>query len=289
MNSPSFYVYAWIASILFALIAVIAKLTSKYSIANPWLFNFTWTLFSFLFTVPAAIIYGAGLPQSWPNILIASLLSGLVYIFYILVLYRLDISVLAPLFSLRTAASVILGFLLLGETLNTAQYLFVFLIITGGLFVSYDEKMKLRSFLQPAIGIALTLMLTLALMGIYMNKALNENSFWTVALWVNFLSLIPLLPTIPLFSKELGKVKPKQVGIVLMISFVSIIGTLASNVAYAVNVSITSAILSLPLSMVMAFMLSLIAPKLLEKHELKVYLIRFSAAAIMIYSALKLS
>jgi len=41
--------------------------------------------------------------------------------------------------------------------------------------------------------------------------------------------------------------------------------------------------------MIMVFVLSFWKPNLLEKHPVKVYLVRFTAAAIMIWGALKLS
>jgi ABC-type Na+ efflux pump permease subunit len=66
-------------------------------------------------------------------------------------------------------------------------------------------------------------------------------------------------------------------------------GMLAANAAYAGNVGIASTVISLPFSMVIAFALSIFVPKLLEKHTMKIYAIRFSAAAVMIFSALKLS
>jgi hypothetical protein len=72
-------------------------------------------------------------------------------------------------------------------------------------------------------------------------------------------------------------------------SLALLIGILTSNKSYTDNVTISSAIISLPMSMIMAFLFSIFAPNLLEKHTLKVYAIRFTAAAIMIISALKLS
>jgi hypothetical protein len=41
--------------------------------------------------------------------------------------------------------------------------------------------------------------------------------------------------------------------------------------------------------MILAFLFSVFAPKLLEKHTMKVYAVRFAAAAVMIAAALKLS
>jgi len=45
----------------------------------------------------------------------------------------------------------------------------------------------------------------------------------------------------------------------------------------------------MPFSMIFAFMFSVFAPKLLEKHTLKIYVIRFSSVAVMIWAAIQLT
>ena len=103
------------------------------------------------------------------------------------------------------------------------------------------------------------------------------------------LSQIMLLTTFPLFKKDIKKLNVKQLLSVFAMSVMMAIGIFTENRAYQENVTITSIITALPISMILAFMLSFIAPKLLEKHTFKVYAIRFTAAAIMIISALKLT
>lgn len=73
-----------------------------------------------------------------------------------------------------------------------------------------------------------------------------------------------------------------------LLSLLGFLGGLSANKAYQENVTISTAIISLPGSMILAFVLSRIKPKLLEHHTLKVYTIRFLAAAVMFYSALQL-
>ena len=67
------------------------------------------------------------------------------------------------------------------------------------------------------------------------------------------------------------------------------LGDILANKAYADNVSISTAIISLPCSMIIAVILSFFRSNLLEKHTVKIYLIRFIATAVMILSALKIS
>ena len=169
------------------------------------------------------------------------------------------------------------------------QYILVGVIFLCGLFVSVDEKYSIRSFFRWPIAIALLCTLSYTLMGIFINKSIAENGYWVVTLWMAILAQIFLLITFPFFRKDIKKIKFKQIAAVFAMSLVLALGVLGENRAYQDNVVVTSIITSLPISMILAFILSLIYPTLLEKHTIKVYAIRFTAAAIMILAALKLS
>lgn len=285
----SFIAYAWIASILFGFDVLLSKITSKYAIPNKWLFNFLWAFFLALFTVPFALSGGAAIPLVWTDILLAGLFSGLTYALYIIALYALDISVLSPLFSLRVAFSVLFGTLLVGEVLSLPQLFWISTIFLAGIFVSVDEKMSWRAFFQPSMGVALVLMVVLSLMGVFVKRAMQVETYWTVTLLVNILSWLVLFPTIPLFWRDIPRISAKQIGIIILIALFAMTGTLAANKAYAENVSISSAIISLPLSMSITVILSQVMPQFLEHHTRRVYAIRFLSAGIMFYAALQLS
>jgi drug/metabolite transporter (DMT)-like permease len=284
-----FYVFAWIASFLFGLVGIIGKLTSKHSISNPWLFNFLWTLLSLLLILPVALINNVGIPSHWTNLTFVALFNALFNTFYILGISMLDVSVMVPLLNLRTGFVAIIGALFLGEILSVSQYFLVVLIFLGGLFVSVEEKFTLRSFFKFPILIAILCTLSYTLMGVFTKGAIAENGYWEVTLWSPILSQIMLLVTIPKFKKEIGKINLKQACAVFTMSLALALGVMMENRAYKENVVITNIITALPFSLVMAFLFSIFAPKLLEKHTFKVYAIRFTAAAIMIVSALKLS
>lgn len=285
----SFVTFAWIASFLFGLVGIIGKLTGKHSIQNPWLFNFLWMLFSLLLTIPIALFNGAGIPANWGSIFLVALFSALFGLLYIISLSLLDVSVLVPLLNLRTAFISILGVLFLGEILKSDQYLMVILILIAGLFISVDEKFSFSSFFKKPIYIALLCTLSYTLMGISIKYAIAQNGYWQVTLWMAILSQIMLLATYPLFKKDIKKLSLKQLASVFAMSLALTLGILAENRAYAENVVVTSIITALPISMVLAFLFSIFAPRLLEKHTVKVYAIRFTAAAVMIIAALKLS
>ncbi len=284
-----FYVFAWFGVIAYGIFNIVGKLTSKYSIPNPWLFTFLWTLFSLIFTIPIAIFYKVGLPHEWNNIFIAAFFNAFWFIFFTLATYKLDVSVLSPLYNFRTVFALIFSALLLGERLGTEQLVYCILIFAGGIFSSVDERFHLKSFFNASIFIAITGMLSLALNNVFVNKVLQNNGFWDGTLWMLIVTQIILVPTFPRFAKDLRKISSKQIYPLIIMALLTVAGNIFLNIAYKTNVSITSLIAAVPASMILAFLFSVFAPRLLEKHTLKVYAIRFAAAIVMIISALKLS
>ncbi len=284
-----YLLFAWVASFSSALIIIITKLTSKHAIANPWLFNFLWSLVVVVFIIPLAIINHAGIPNEWISIIVAGISSALFYIFYILSIYKLDVSTLSPLFNFRTVFAVLLGFLFLRESFTPYQVILSVVIIIAGVFATIDEKFNIRSFFNPSVGIGLAAMAFLAINNASTKWATSSTDVWTVNLWVAVISLIVILPTLPLFYKDLFKVRIHQLWPVGLMGLLQTITNFTLTTALAVNVGITSIIMSIPFSMILAVLFSIFAPKLLEKHTTKIYIIRFAAAIIMIYGALELS
>ena len=284
-----FYVFAWIASFAFALVSVIGKLSAKYSIKNPWLFNFLWMFFSLCLTIPLAITNKVGIPTHWNSLILVAVFNTAFGILYIIGLSLLDISVFMPLLNLRTAFVAILGALFLGEILQPFQYLLVAYILVSGMIVTIDEKLSIRSFFRWPVAVAMLCTLSYTLMGIFTKRAIEKNGYWEVTLWMAIISQIFLLPTFFLFKNDIHKLNLKQIGTVFSMSLALFIGVITEIWAYKDNVVITSIITSLPISIVLAFIFSIFAPQLLEKHTLKVYAVRLIAAGTMIFAALKLS
>lgn len=284
----SFIFFAWIASFSYCFETILGKLFSKHSLKNPWFYNFIWSLFILLFTIPIALQNHVVMPQKWGDLILASLFTSLSYIFYVLALYKLDVSVLTPLFNLRSIFTVLFGVLLLGEILTGKQYLLIFVIILAGFFSSLNDKFNPKSFFNSSVGLVIIDVISLSLMSIYLNKAVAQNGYWTVALWSILLAQIFMLVTVPLFIKDVKKTTFKQYGVLALISLAGVIGQLTSLKAFSSNVSITTVILSMPISLVVAFIFSKTAPQLLEKHTSKVYIIRLIAVAIMIIAGLNL-
>ena len=284
-----FYIYAWIANIFYGLSTVVAKLTSKKQITNPWLLNFAWGLLNIPIFLVLAIANGVGWPTHWGPVWLVGLFTMLAGTLYILALYHLDVSVLSPLYAFRSVFSVLLGMLLFAERLNTSQLILIGVIFIAGLFVSVDERLHIKSFFKKSIAVAFGAIICSATLGASVKYAMQFEGYWEVTLWGNLLSVVLSLVTLPLFWRDVPKIPLVNYKGVFASVVVAIIGTLAINKAFAENISITSAIFAVPMSMIFAFIFSLFAPKLLEKHTIKVYAIRFGAAAIMILAALRLT
>ncbi|MDE2588894.1 MAG: DMT family transporter [Patescibacteria group bacterium] len=285
----SFILFAWIATIVYGIEVFVGKIASKYSIKNPWMYNFFWSLLIVAITVPISLLNHVGLPKELPNLLSAAVFYALTNVLYILTMFLLDVSVLSPLFNIRTVFAVILAAFFVGEVLTSLQYILIGILFIAGIFLTMDERMSLKSFFRPSILLALITMLSVAFMGIFIKKSIALNGYWETTLWTQVIAQVCMLPTIVFFKKDVHKLTPKNVSVLFLISVLGTLGTLAANKATQTNVGITSAILSIPISMFLAMGASIFWPRLLEKHPAKIYLIRLAAAIIMVAAALRLS
>jgi drug/metabolite transporter (DMT)-like permease len=285
----SYVWFAWATTILYGLSAILGKISSKHQIANPWLFNFFWSLLVFIFIIPFAVTAGFGWPHDWVSMVILSFTNATSGILYVLCLYRMDLSVLAPFYSLRTPLVALLGVLLFHEVLSTMQIFLIGIIFVAGMFVSVDERMSTKSFFNRTIILALFTMLNSAFFNVAIKYALLHNGFGEVVFWSNLLGFLFILPTIPLFISDLKSVKVVRYQGVAWSTALATLALLASYKALGNNVSISIVIMAIPTSMVFAILLSFFFPKLLEKHTVKVYAIRLLAAAVMVGAALGLS
>lgn len=69
-----------------------------------------WIAFGIPLVALFAILHGAGMPKDWWLIIEIAVSAAGFYILYTLALYRMDVSVMAPLFSLRMVFAVLLPY-----------------------------------------------------------------------------------------------------------------------------------------------------------------------------------
>lgn len=284
----SYIVFAWLATFTYGFEAIIIKLSSKYAIKNPWLFNILWNILFVIFMIPVYLTHPIEIPTVWSSLLITSVLSAICCVMFMVLTYRLDVSVLSPLYNVKTGLSVLFASFLLGEMMSQYQSLMVCIIIIMGFAVTIDEKTTLKSFFRRDIILAMIFMTILALYVVFLKKTMLDIGFWNATVWVAVLNLILLIPTWPKFSKDIKTLTKKQMLPVLLVTATSTIGYIISNKAYEVNVGITSVIMTFPVSMIFAFLLAMIWPKLMERHSMKIYGLRFAATAVMLWCAIQL-
>lgn len=282
------YILAWLSSIAFGFEAILTKLSIRHAMHNPWHLNFFLQFFMVLITLPLAMYYGAGFPLEWLFIIVGGACYALGGSLYVVAMKKLDASVLGSLYCFRTAMAVIFGYLFLNEVLTGVQYILIFIIFVAGIFVSIDERFSIKSFFSMGVLVALLDMVVLVLWAACIKQSVPINGFWTTTIWVAVIGQVWLLLTVPLFIKEIKETKLKRYVPIFVTALAGGAGIILANAANAENISIASTIISLPISMIIAIIFSVVAPELLEKHTHKVYAIRLSAAAVMTIAALYL-
>jgi drug/metabolite transporter (DMT)-like permease len=219
--------------------------------------------------------------------MLAALFQVLAFLLLIYTLKRTDVSIISPLSNLRIIFSTILAILLLGEILPTNKYWWIALTLIAGLFVAIDEKLSLKSFFKREVILFILALFLVSLSSIFVNKGMQDIEFWSFNTWYYIFKFIFILPVLLFITKKV-KIRPKKIVSLGIISIIPFVSMLLQNKAMAENVTISTVVFALPGSMILVFIISKIKPKLLESHPLKVYIIRFAAAAVMVVATLKI-
>ncbi len=285
-----FYVFAWTASFIYGFYVITAKLIGKYQLKNVSQFAFFSMLFGGLTIASISFLNGARLAPDWSFIILAAIFAAISSILFITALKNLEVSVMGPLFNIKIVISVLLGYLFLNESLATANILIILLIIVAGFFSTMDESFSWKSFFTRNVGVGLLCMLALSIQSVFINQAIAQTDYWTASLWIGLLTIVfGFIFLYRRFKNDLAASKPRDYLGVFVLALMGGVGDLASIKAYESNVGVSSVIISLPISMVLAFLFSAWKPSLLEKHTWQVYVVRFTAAAVMIWGAWQLS
>lgn len=285
----SYIAYAWLTTIVYGFGGIVGKIAAKHHITNPFLYNALWFVITVLCITPIAIVNHVGLPQDWASMVWLGLANAVSGIMFVLAFYAVDLTVLSPLSNTRTPFVALLGVLLLGERLTFLQWGLIAAVFAAGLAINIDERMSIRSFWSKGTAIVWLWIPTSVWFNTMIKVASQSNGFWEVALWSNILGLLFVLPTIVFFYKDLRKTPASLYGTSAISIILWAAGFLLSVKALGENISITTAIMSLPFAMLFTMALSVFWPKLFEKHTPKVYAIRFVSAAVMFAAALGLS
>lgn len=123
-------------------------------------------------------------------LIIAGFLSAGAFYFYLLAMDLEETSIVIPLFQLIPVFGYFLGFVILGESLNTAQILSSLLIMAGVTFLSLeiDEERKLKIKFKILMLVGLSSFFY-ALQDVLFKKVTSVEVFWVSIFW-EYISLV---------------------------------------------------------------------------------------------------
>lgn len=235
------------------------------------------------------MIWGIERPTSFLPYVIAGLFLAVGNVLLTYSIYRIDVTVLSPFFALRTAFTAVLGLFLLNERFTIIEYLLMAVIFVCGVLVKIDEKFSWKKFRTDSLWLATLCMFFLALSSVAIKISSTGGTYWNNMFWINVFTVTFLTATIPIFRRELIKTPIKKYLGALGYSTFGGLGRVLMFYGLAINATITTIVISLPISMLITIPLAYVSPELLEKHTTKVYVYRLIVAAVMIGSSIKLS
>jgi drug/metabolite transporter (DMT)-like permease len=214
---------------------------------------------------------------------------------YLVSLNGLDLSVFGALFNLRLAFSALLAAAFAGETLGAFEITAIFFILLGSLGANYRPFGKTFLKLDLNFAAAIGCMTCLALMGLFIKKAALTSPQHIITIGLLSASFLFALLSWPFTKAKALNLPARQTnrGVwrisVFAMAICGLLGTVLVNFAYAHNVAITAAIISVPLASFAAIGLSVLRPGSLEAHPRRVYLIRGSSALVAAIAAASLT
>ena len=277
------YIIAAIVSLAFSSVdTIVNKLTTKHYIKNPLVFNYYYYPLALLFVLPIPLfIKIEPITTDLPNVLLVSFIGVLAFLGYAYGLYGIDASTIGPLKNLRVVFSAIFAFILLGEKLPADKYVWLVILVICGFLVTLDETFQLSSFFKKPVLLIYGWLIGLSLYSIFSNRGTSSMGFWSFIFWVAIIQFPIASLSIPLFWKEIHIFRRQFIPMFISVS-ASFLATITAIRAFEGNVTVSTAIVSFPLEILLVFILSRTNPKLLESHSGYVYIVRFCAAALML-------
>jgi len=288
----SYIVYAFIAAFCFAFSQIVNKLLSKHSIDNADSLMTYFMMASFFFGLFLTPFVSLDIPS--PQVLgiiiimVTTFLTGY-YLFYHGV-FQADASTFSPLFQLQAGLIAILAYFFLGERFPLQNYFWVFIMILGAIFVSFNENMSPRKFLNRGVLLIILMQVIHSVSNLFVGYSLKYLPPLEVLFWFYLMIGLILGPFIlirkPNLNYPVKQVIPMYIG-----GFISGSGAVALLIAYTQNLTITSAIslMSSPIVFVFSLFASRFFPQLLEHHSAKVYAVRGIGLAVIVVGAYMVS
>ncbi len=207
---PIWFVYALLTAVVYAAIALLAKVVSGTETGDP----ITLTIYS---CVPFYAVYVAaglllepttisGIAVTDPTPLSAVLtalafgvVSTVGYGIYYWGLVSGDVSRFVPALAVETIFVLVLGFLLLEESFPAGVYTGVLLVVFGALFISYEHGSgSIRGTVGPStIGVAVAAAAAFAVLNTGMKVLTTEFGTLEILFWISVGGLVSVLAIAP--------------------------------------------------------------------------------------------
>lgn len=287
---PLYVVLALGAALCFSLNGIWAKLTSNHAITD----RNTLIFYFFLLSAPLVLLFPLFTPiqnpmPAWWLLSIFAMAFFIGYYCTLTVLFRYDISILQPFFHFQSIFSVGLAWLWLGETFPPLTYIWIGLIVGGGILVSLDEKMNPRGLLSKNFGLFLLGILSFAVSDIFAKQTLAHLDIYNLKFWsAPLLLAMATIVVSPRRHSLPSMAQLKPLGISVIFAFVA---TLLLFKAFASNITISQplAMLGSLFTLLISIALSHFRPDLLEHHAAKIYALRTVGVAVMLAGAIILT
>lgn len=262
---------------------------SKHAITsrNALIFYFFLLSLAFVPLLPLFTTIQNPLPALGPLLLFCvTFFAG--YFFTFTVIFRYDISVLQPFFHFQSIGSVGLAFLVLGEMFPPVTYLWIILIIVGGMLVGLDERLQPRALFSPSFGLFLLGIFCFAISDIFAAQVLNHLDVYNLKFWSSPIVLAIAAFVVPPRS---GRPTINQLRPLFISTFFAFVATLLLFQAFSYNVTVSQplAMFGSAFTLIIAAALSRFKPNLLEHHPPRIYAVRGLGIVIMLTAAIMLA
>lgn len=277
-----------LAAILFSGVSITDKFVLVHFKCKPVLIILISAIVGLFFGIGAFAWNGFVLLQGFQ--LFWALLAGFSFAamlyFYFKAMELEDVSKVIPLFYINPLFILILAGIFLNESLTTQNYLGVFLIVIGAIFLSLKKSLAFKS----RLGFLFTILsaLCIAINQVIVKYLLNFQDYWTVFAYVRmgaFLIIIPVLIFNFADLKRMFRQKLPAVGLIALNESITFLAYLALTFASTVGmISLVNAIIATQPFFVLVFtiILSLIYPRLIdEKFKAATGALKFAAVLLM--------
>ncbi len=284
------FIYALLAPILWAGCNVIDKFLLEKHIKNPISYQVFISLFDTISLIIILIIAPISINvRGFILGITIGIISVIAIIFYNKSMIEEEASRVVPLIYLDSIFVVALAYIFLGEIFNFQKYLGIFLIIIGGILISFKKMKKWR--FSSAIKFILVSAILLGITSVLSKYALGFIDYFSLAAfqWIGYIifgSLLLLPNSVRKnFLNDIKKIDKKVFSLLLINMIIALMASLAFLFATSISsVSLVYAVISTQPFFIFIYMLILtkLVPNIIkEKIDKSTILLKIIAIFII--------